>query len=82
MVCARCHDHKYDPISQREFYGFYPFFHNVAEAGTGPRQGNSVPVIAAPTADQRVRQQAIAEEVAVVERQRPVFHFTLHGQPL
>ena len=69
MVCARCHDHKYDPISQREFYEFYAFFHNVAEAGTGPRHGNSVPLIAAPTADQRVRRKTLAEEVAVVERQ-------------
>ncbi len=33
--CARCHDHKYDPITQRDFYGLYAFFHNVAEKGVG-----------------------------------------------
>ena len=31
--CARCHDHKYDPIAQKEYYGLFSFFQNVDEAG-------------------------------------------------
>ncbi|MEM7010509.1 MAG: DUF1553 domain-containing protein [Verrucomicrobiota bacterium] len=31
--CARCHDHKYDPISQRDFFEMFAFFHNVPENG-------------------------------------------------
>ena len=31
--CARCHDHKYDPITQKDFYQLYAFFHNVPEKG-------------------------------------------------
>lgn len=31
--CARCHDHKYDPISQKNYYQLYSFFNNVREAG-------------------------------------------------
>jgi len=33
LGCARCHDHKYDPISQKNYYELYSFFNNVREAG-------------------------------------------------
>ena len=34
--CARCHDHKYDPITQREYYQFFSMFQNIDEAGFIP----------------------------------------------
>tara|TARA_Y100001960_G_C14780803_1_gene886559 strand:+ start:948 stop:4142 length:3195 start_codon:yes stop_codon:yes gene_type:complete len=49
MGCARCHDHKYDPISQKEFYEVMAFFNNIPERGRVIKYGNSFPVIKAPT---------------------------------
>ena len=47
IACARCHDHKYDPISQKEFYQFFAFFNNLPESGTlagNKTGGNTDPV--------------------------------------
>jgi hypothetical protein len=33
LGCARCHDHKFDPVTQRDFYSFFAFFNNVPERG-------------------------------------------------
>ena len=46
--CARCHDHKYDPLTQREYYQLFAYFNNVPEWGVGPNNGNSPPFIEVP----------------------------------
>ncbi len=46
--CARCHDHKYDPITQKEYYQLFAYFNNIAEWGVGPNNGNSPPFIEVP----------------------------------
>jgi len=43
--CARCHDHKYDPISQKEYYQLFAFFNNVPEKGIDGRRGAAKPFI-------------------------------------
>ena len=48
MGCARCHDHKYDPITQREYFQLFAQFNNVPEWGVGPNNGNSPPFIEVP----------------------------------
>ncbi len=48
IECSRCHDHKYDPISQKEYYQLFAYFNNIAEWGVGPNNGNSPPFIEVP----------------------------------
>lgn len=50
LGCARCHDHKYDPLTQRDYYRLFAFFNNVPEWGLGPNNGNSPPFITLPKA--------------------------------
>ena len=45
MECAQCHDHKYDPVSQREYYEFFAFFNNTSDPGMQTRNGNQAPVV-------------------------------------
>jgi len=48
LTCSRCHDHKFDPLTQKDFYRLFAFFNNIDEAGLGPNNGNSPPFIEVP----------------------------------
>ena len=48
LECARCHDHKFDPISQRDYYRFFAFFNNVPERGLDGSRGNAAPSLTLP----------------------------------
>ncbi|MGH9839921.1 MAG: DUF1553 domain-containing protein [Blastocatellia bacterium] len=67
MGCARCHTHKFDPISQKEFYQFYAFFNNVPEVGLDGRVGNAKPFLALPTDEQKSGQEALARAIGELE---------------
>lgn len=46
--CARCHDHKYDPITTRQYYELFDFFHQLPEIGNGRGASNAPPMIEVP----------------------------------
>ena len=51
--CSRCHDHKFDPILQKEYYQLFAYFNNVPEKGFVYNYGNEEPYIKAPTPPQK-----------------------------
>ena len=67
LGCARCHDHKYDPFTQKEFYSLFAFFNNVPERGKAFKYGNSPPFIQAPTRKQQAELMRLDDGVAAAE---------------
>ena len=63
--CARCHDHKYDPIAQKEYYGLFSFFQNVDEAGLYAFFTQSVPTPAAMQLDAPAKEKLGSLEKSV-----------------
>ena len=76
--CAQCHDHKYDPITQRDFYKVYAFFNNVPENGKdGVRDRNPKPFLRVATAEQDQELKRGDLEAAAAEKHLAEFTKTL-----
>jgi hypothetical protein len=67
MGCARCHNHKYDPFTQKEYYQLYAYFNSIPEDGRNSNYGNSPPWIVAPTRDQQRQLGMIESKIAQSE---------------
>ncbi len=67
MECARCHDHKFDPFSQDEFYQFAAFFNNVKELGMTGDDGNYGPMLALPDEKTEAKLAEINASIQVKE---------------
>lgn len=70
MECARCHDHKYDPISQQEYYQFYAFFNQVDELGMSGDDGNHGPNLLLPSPATEKKIQQLDRELKELETKR------------
>src|SRR4029453_14657806 len=68
MACARCHDHKYDPITQKEYYRMFAYFNSIPEKGFVYNFGNDEPLIKAPLPEQQERLSALNEKVRQSEK--------------
>lgn len=66
LECARCHDHKYDPISTKDYYQLFAFFNQVPEWGEDGRVANAAPIIPAPTPEQQEQLASLDRQLTVV----------------
>ena len=78
MGCARCHDHKFDPISQREFYQMYAFFNNVAEVDKeADRKNFNAPFLELGTPQEIVRKQAYESQLKALQEELATYQKTV-----
>ncbi|MEL6143226.1 MAG: DUF1549 domain-containing protein, partial [Bacteroidota bacterium] len=68
LNCARCHDHKFDPISQEEYYQMTAFFNNIKELGMTGDDGNYGPMLLLTDDSTEAELVEIKEEIAVLEK--------------
>lgn len=73
--CARCHDHKYDPISQREYYQLFAMFQNIDEAGLYSYFTDTAPTPTLQLVDSPTRQRFAELQEQVEQEER-------RGEPL
>jgi len=66
--CARCHDHKYDPIPQKDYYRLTAYFNRVPERGLVFNFGNDGPQVKAPTPENEERLAELEEELEEAEQ--------------
>lgn len=70
LGCAECHDHKFDPLTTRDFYSFAAFFADIKERGLysgANRDGNWGPFIKVPSAQQAAELDALDAQLAAVK---------------
>lgn len=69
LGCARCHDHKFDPLTQAEYYQLFAYFNQVPETGLMQGSDNPLPVLSLPTPEQSQQLTAVQAERSLLEAQ-------------
>ena len=73
MACAQCHDHKYDPITARDYYGMMDAFNHVSESGRPGKQSKRVrvaaPFIELPTEENKIKIKEFEDRIAKLRQE-------------
>ena len=81
MECAQCHDHKYDPISQSEYYEFFAFFNNTSDPGMQTRNGNQAPFVEVRDEDRMKQLAELVKHIEGAEKQVEEHRGKVEGTP-
>lgn len=85
FTCARCHDHKYDPITQRDYFALYDIFNQMSETGSasggGGRSGAVAPVLDMSTDAERDRVKKAAAKIEAVAAEVEAFELKKFPRP-
>lgn len=67
LECAQCHDHKYDPFSQKEYYQLFAYFNQASDRGMQTRRGNEPPIVQVPNLRTQAKIPAAKTELKALE---------------
>ncbi len=78
--CSKCHDHKFDPLTMRDYYALYDVFNQTSEDGQG-RSGQAVPAMDISTPAELERVKKANEKVAAIAKEVDVFELKKFPRP-
>jgi hypothetical protein len=70
--CATCHDHKFDPLSQKEFYQMFAYFNNLEANPLDGNKKNHAPVLKVPDVGAQAQVAALNKEIAQIDKKLAV----------
>ena len=76
--CATCHDHKFDPISTKDFYSLTAFFRNTPMSALDNNNAEHPPNVFVPLLEDRLRWQTLADEISAMDQQLAARAKTAH----
>ena len=78
--CARCHDHKYDPLSQKDYYQIFSFFNSIDESGLYSHFTKAIPTPTLLLSEQEQEAQLREFEKSIAEKEERLVHVTTEQQ--
>ncbi len=81
LECAVCHDHKYDPVKQKDFYQLFAFFNNIDGDPETPGRDQQPPYLKLPTPEQTTQLREIESQLEAAERELKSLKESLENRP-